>query len=98
MWVRGLKKNKKGKMETKQDETKRMRELYHAVFGTEDGKKVLRHMLKNSGVLSRTYTGDVYALAWSEGRRSFALQVAQTVLTEDQAIEEMTNMMEERII
>jgi hypothetical protein len=67
-----------------------MRAKYRRVFSGDDGRDVLRHILKSAGVFTPTAHGESYqSLAWSEGQRSLALRIARAALTTKELDEEV---------
>lgn len=57
-----------------------IRERYRRVFGTEDGRVVLAHILRQGHVLSTTFVaGDSHQTALNEGMRRLALSIARAV-------------------
>lgn len=70
---------------------------FKQVFGTEDGQRVLRHILKMGFVTSTTFVaGDPHRSAMNEGSRRLALSILKLVHSDpkklvDQLTEEMKN-------
>jgi len=59
---------------------------FKTVFGTETGKRVLKHLIQECGLLSSTLTGvdggrsiDPYEVLHREGRRDVGLYILQVV-------------------
>jgi hypothetical protein len=64
------------RFKTALDRHRAVRQAYHAVFATTEGKIVLTNLLQVGGVLETSMvSGDPQATAYREGRRSMALDV-----------------------
>lgn len=71
-----------------------LRAAYKECFGTIAGQKVLRHILKSAGVTDITFSGEEHGLAWCEGRRSLALQIAEAALGQAAMEDEIFNIIQ----
>jgi hypothetical protein len=55
---------------------KEIQKCYRQVFGTEDGKRVLSHLMKNGFVTKTTFVaGDTHQTAMNEGSRRLVLSI-----------------------
>lgn len=62
---------------------------YQKVFGSERGKKVLRHMMRISGFLSTSHVNnDPYSTAFNEGMRSMVIQIIKKTKIDIKDLEE----------
>ncbi len=74
-----------------------MRNRYRRVFSGVEGRAVLRHMLKSSGVFAPTCSGEApHQMAFDEGQRSFALRVAKTAFSEHELEEVLVDQLTEK--
>jgi len=62
------------------------RDAYRNVFSTPDGKRVLAHLAKITGVTNPTYTPDARLAAYKEGRRELWHQISKTINTDESAL------------
>lgn len=74
----------------------RIKHSFQAVFGTPDGRKVLRHIIRHAHVSRSTYVkGDRDLMLIREGERRLALSILRYVCTDrdelQSAIEETQN-------
>ena len=59
-----------------QDRERAIRQAYHAVFASDDGKLVLHDLLQRGGLLETSaVSGDAFMTHFKEGRRSVALEI-----------------------
>ena len=63
---------------------------YHAVFGSEQGQRVLADILRRCGVMKGTFAGcDTHLAAFHEGRRRVGLELIETLNQHPDAVSEM---------
>lgn len=48
---------------------------YKAVFGSEEGERVLFDLMKNNFILAPTYTSNIHEMALREGARNAVLRI-----------------------
>ncbi len=60
---------------------------YSAVFGSEDGKKVLHDLMKSSGMLDSIFSNDPQEHAYNEGQRNMVLRILRTINTDPAELE-----------
>jgi len=82
--------NKKQEREI-QNQIASNQQLYHRVFGTEDGKAVLKDLLKRCYVNYTTVDNDPYKTYFNEGRRSIYAYINNLLNRElKEILEELT--------
>ena len=63
---------------------KRLLQAYRAVFTTDDGKLVLRHLLKECNVINPIFTDDPNECLRLEGQRRVGMSVLKAVYSDEQ--------------
>ena len=53
--------------------------LYRVVFGSPEGEKVLKHLMRKCHVFTSTFQGDSQMTAFNEGQRHVALSIMKTL-------------------
>lgn len=64
---------------------------YQAVFGSEDGRDVLKHMMRATHIMNTTLSDSPYETHFKEGERSFLLRIL-TIMKVDP--EQMLSLLE----
>jgi len=63
---------------------------YRKVFSSDDGKEVLKDLMKVAHVLDCTYySGDPHETAYREGERSIVLRILKTINTDPEQVLKM---------
>lgn len=64
-------------------------ELYQAVFFSEVGKRVLRHMMKKYGVLRTTVHESSHLMYFQEGQRAVVLEIIKNLKMDTKQLQQM---------
>lgn len=73
----------------KRDSSFKLISKYQDVFGSKNGEEVLRHIVKDCGLLASTFRKDSNEMAYHEGRRSVALGILKILKTDVEKVKKL---------
>lgn len=62
---------------------------YKRAFGSEQGKRVLRELMRTHHVMGNSFTGDVNDMIFREGERSVVLRILKILDTDETRMQKL---------